>query len=36
MRFADSGETARDGIVEFGRYQLVFDFGRPGRDMVQL
>src|SRR5262249_60391365 len=24
-----------DRIVEFGRYQLVFDLGRPGRDMVQ-
>jgi hypothetical protein len=35
MRLADGSEATGDGIAEFGRYQLVLDLGRPGRDMVQ-
>src|SRR3984893_9069207 len=32
---AERSETASDGIAELGRYQLVLDLGRPGRDVVQ-
>jgi hypothetical protein len=32
---AHRGEAASDGIAELGRYQLVLDLGRPGRDVVQ-
>src|SRR5262249_25224104 len=35
MRFAGRSETARDRIGESGRHQLVPNFGRSGRDMVQ-
>jgi len=35
MRLAGRRKTARHGIAEFGRHQLVLDPGRPGRDMVQ-
>src|SRR6516162_6488319 len=35
LRLAGRRKTARDGIGEFGRHQLVLDPGRPGRDMVQ-
>jgi hypothetical protein len=35
MRFADGGKAASNGIPEFGRYQLVLDLGRPGRDVRQ-
>src|SRR5215470_14316981 len=34
-RFAGRRKTARDGITELDRHQLVLDPGRPGRDMVQ-
>jgi len=30
----DRGETAGDGISEFGRHQFVLNLGRPGRDKV--
>src|SRR6516165_5855595 len=35
IRLANRCEPSRDGIWEFGRYQLVLDPGRPGCDMVQ-
>src|SRR5262249_33547249 len=35
MRLAGRRKTARDGIGEFGRHQLVIDPGRAGRDSVQ-
>jgi len=34
VRLPDRGETAGDGIPEFGRHQFVLNLGRPGRDMV--
>ena len=35
MRLAGRRKTARDGIGEFGRHQLVLDPSRPRREMVQ-
>src|SRR5512139_394820 len=35
VRLPDRRESASNRIVEFRRYQLVFDLGRPVRDVVQ-